>query len=163
MVSKKPLGERFDSSVGGLAERLSRRLSRRDALRTAIVGSAAGIAALTLGETPASAATFDCGPTRRCDNYYGNCPSGYSLCKGSSTSNCFNYQGYRCEWPSGYWVAASGFGKCNEGFYLCYDCIGPGGCTDWCTQLSGLICGNCCKPENVRAEQKRIQEQLAAS
>jgi hypothetical protein len=60
-------------------------------------------------------------------------------------------------------VAASGFGKCGEGFYLCYDCIGPGGCRDWCTQLSNLICGGCCTPEDVRAEQKRIQEQLAAS
>ncbi len=161
-MARKHLGERFDDGVGDLAERVSRRLSRRAAMRTVFVGGAAGLAALTLGENPASATTFDCGRTPRCSGCAGNCPSGYSLCKGSSTGNCFNKEGFRCEWPSGSWVAASGFGKCNEGFYLCYDCIGPGGCYDWCTCLSNLICGNCCTPEELREEQKRIQQELAA-
>jgi hypothetical protein len=160
-MTRKSLGETFDNGVSSIAERLSRRLSRRAALKTAVVGSATGIAALTLGQLPAQAVTFDCGPTRRCSGCAGGCPSGYSLCKGSSTSNCFNNQGFRCEWPSGYWVAASGFGKCNEGFYLCYDCKGSSGCPGWCTCLSNLICGPCCTPTDLQQEWKRIQQALA--
>jgi hypothetical protein len=145
-----------------MTERISRRLSRRDALKTAVVGGAAGIAALTLGQLPAQALTFDCGPTRRCNGCPANgCPSGYSLCKGSSTSNCFNNQGFRCEWPGGSWVAARGGGKCGEAFYVCYDCIGSSGCPGWCTCLSGQICGQCCTPADVQQEWKRLQHELA--
>src|ERR1700680_1248948 len=159
----KRFGAEFDTRVNNVAERATRRITRRNALRTAVVGGAAGIAALSIGQSPASAIAFDCGPTRRCGGCPTNgCPGGYSLCKGSSTSTCFNYQGYRCEWPSGYWVAARGGGRCNEGFYICYDCKGPGGCYDWCTCLSGLLCGKCCSRADVRQEQKRIQEALPA-
>jgi hypothetical protein len=154
---------RADDGVGHIAEHAYRTLSRRAVVRGGLVSGTAGLAALAIGERPAAAATCDCGPTSRCSGCRSTgCPSGYSLCKGSGTSNCFNNQGFRCEWPSGSWVACSGFGACHNGYQLCYDCIGPGGCAHWCTCLSSCICCNCCSPAEVRAEQKRIQEELAA-
>lgn len=164
----KSAGDKLDDAIGGLAERVSRRLTRRAALKSAIVGSAAGIAAIALGQQPAMAA-LDCGPTVNC-GYYGKtcpfagCPSGYSLCKYPSCNYPNqNWQGYNCEYSSGYWVAGSGYGNCHNGYYLCYDCVGSGGCYDWCTCLSGLICGQCCTPSELKEEQKRLQQELAGA
>ncbi len=124
--------------TGTIAERVARRMNRRDALRRAIVGGTTGLAALALGNSPAQATTCHCGPTRRCEKCPAvGCPHGYHLCKGSFTSNCFNSQGYRCEWPAGNWIACMGLGK-GLGYKVCYDCIGPGGCEGWCTCLVRL-------------------------
>lgn len=174
------VGDKFDTRVGELTEKITRRMSRRDALRTAVVGGAASIAALAVGQRPAEARALtscDCGPTYRCGHYghscpsYG-CPSGYDLCKnGSAYCSCdqghYNVQGYCCEYSSGSWVACNNGGTCGAGYRLCYDCHCPSGCTYsgcryWCTCLSACICCNCCTKEQVRAEMKRLQKELAA-
>ncbi|HEY3907525.1 MAG TPA: hypothetical protein VGM14_26710 [Streptosporangiaceae bacterium] len=144
--------------AGPIAERVARRMNRRDALRRVIVGGTTGLAALALGNSPAQASTCHCGPTRRCEKCPAvGCPHGYHLCKGSFTSNCFNSQGYRCEWPAGNWIACTGLGK-GLGYKVCYDCIGPGGCEAWCTCLTACICCHCASPADIRAEQQRLQQ-----
>jgi hypothetical protein len=178
----KQLGGQLDATVSMTAERTMRRLTRRDALRAAIVSGVAGIAAVTLGQSPAWASTpscsscpstgldrYCCGPTYRCGHYgatcpSAGCPSGYSLCKNSSTAYCscaqkhYNSQGYCCVYSSGSWIACNGAGKFGNGYYICYDCKGgPGGCNEWCTCLSACFCCNCTTPADVRAEQRRIQ------
>ena len=151
-------GQQFDTTVGDLAERVVRRVSRRDALRNVVIGSATGIAALAVGERPALAEACVCGPTRRCDGCpHHGCPKDHHLCKGSFTSDCFNRQGYRCEWPRGTWIACMGIGK-GYGYKVCYDCIGKGGCHKWCTCLSRCVCCECLTGKDVRAEQQRLQQ-----
>ena len=156
-------GTRLDSKVGELAERTTRAVTRRQAVRTVLVGGATGIASLAVGVDPALASCAgNCGPTRRCSNCRPHrCPSGYVLCKGSSTSNCFNYQGYRCEWPAGHWTACTGLGR-GYGYKICQDCIGPGGCRYWCTCLTECKCCNCTTQAEVVAEQHRVQELMHA-
>lgn len=142
---------------GTFAERVARSMNRRDALRRAIVGGTTGLAALAVGSSPADAATCTCGPTRRCSHCPEiGCPPKYHLCKGSFTSNCFNSQGFRCEWPSGNWIACMNLGK-GLGYRVCYDCIGSAGCEGWCTCLSACICCHCASPADIRAEQLRSQ------
>jgi hypothetical protein len=150
-------GDRFDARVGILAERVVRRVSRREALRGVVLGGSAGLAAVAVGQRPAMAAECNCGPTRRCAGCPDvGCPEDYRLCKGSFTSDCFNKQGYRCEWPQGTWIACMGAGN-GYGYRICYDCIGKAGCSGWCTCLSGCICCHCQTIADVRAEQHRIQ------
>jgi hypothetical protein len=158
-------GASLDTRIGGVAERAVRRLSRRDALRGAVVGGTAGLAALSLGQSPAEARAKAkvcvCGPTRRCSGCPGTgCPHGKHLCKGSTSSNCFNRQGYRCEWPNGTWIACMNIGN-GYGYKICYDCIGKSGCKDWCTCLSQCICCHCMTVTDLRAEQHRIQSEAA--
>jgi hypothetical protein len=148
---------RSSGKPGSLAERVARRMSRRDALRRVVIGGTTGLAALAVGTSPAQAQTCTCGPTRRCAKCPDvGCPSGYHLCKGSFSSDCFNAQGYRCEWPSGNWIACMGLGK-GLGYKVCYDCIGASGCEGWCTCLTKCICCNCSSPADIRAEQHRLQ------
>jgi hypothetical protein len=153
-------GANMDARIGGVAERAARRLSRRDALRGAVFSGTAGLAAVSLGQRPdinKKAVYCDCGPTRRCSGCPGaGCPSGYHLCKGSASSGCINYQGYRCEWPNGTWIACMNVGK-GYGYKICYDCINRSGCRDWCTCLSQCICCDCESVADLRAEQKRMQ------
>jgi hypothetical protein len=161
-MSWKQAGERFDSRVGDLAERVARRVSRRTALRSAVLGGTVGVASLAIGERPALADDCHCGPTRRCRGCREHgCPHGHHLCKGSFTSDCFNVQGYRCEWPRGMWIACMGIGR-GHGYRVCYDCIGKAGCRHWCTCLSHCVCCHCRTASDVRAEQHRI-EQLTES
>lgn len=151
-------GERFDARVGDIAERIARRVSRRDAVRGVVLGGTAGLASLAVGERPAQAASCYCGPTRRCAHCPEvGCPHDYRLCKGSFTSDCFNSQGYRCEWPQGTWIACMGLGK-GYGYRVCYDCINKSGCSDWCTCQSRCVCCNCQTVADVRAEQHRVQQ-----
>lgn len=146
----------MDERIGLVTERVVRKVNRRDALRRVVVGGATGLAALAVGASPAQAAGCDCGPTRRCANCPGvGCPPHHHLCKGSFTGHCFNRQGYRCEWPSGSWIACMNLGK-GLGYKVCYDCIGHGGCKDWCTCLSECICCGCSTPADVKAEQRRL-------
>lgn len=156
-MSWRRTGERFDARVGDIAERVTRRVSRRDALRGVLVGGATSLAALAAGESPAQAAECTCGPTRRCSGCPDvGCPKDYHLCKGSFSSDCFNTQGYRCEWPQGTWIACMGLGK-GLGYRVCYDCIGKSGCSGWCTCESKCVCCDCRTVADVRAEQHRIQ------
>jgi hypothetical protein len=146
----------LDDRIGALSEQVARRVSRRDALRRAVLGGTTGLAALAVGASPAQASTCVCGPTRRCSGCPDvGCPPGKHLCKGSFTGDCFNNQGYRCEWPHGTWIACTGLGK-GLGYKVCYDCIGVSGCKDWCTCLSDCICCGCGSPADVRAEQRRL-------
>jgi len=157
-MSWKRAGERLDARVGDLAERVVRRVSRRDALRGVLVGGTAGMASLALGERPALADTCVCGPTRRCHGCPDvGCPRGYHLCKGSFTGDCFNTQGYRCEWPQGTWIACMGLGK-GYGYRVCYDCIHRDDCPGWCTCMSNCICCDCLTVSDVRSEQHRVQQ-----
>ena len=151
-------GTRLDARVGSAAERAARRLGRRTALRGAVVTGTAGLASLSLGQRPSIAPeACQCGPTRRCSGCPGTgCPPGHRLCKGSFSSDCFNGQGYRCEWPSGTWIACMNMGK-GYGYKVCYDCIGPAGCRDWCTCLSQCVCCSCRTVADLRAEQQRLQ------
>src|ERR1700684_1931828 len=156
-MSIKRLPASLDARIGTMAERVVRRVSRRDALRGVGLGGTAGVAALALGQRPAWAATCECGPTRRCARCPEvGCPSGYHLCKGSFTSNCFNNQGFRCVWPQGEWIACMNIGK-GFGYRVCYDCINKSGCKDWCTCLSECICCDCETAHDVKSEQHRIQ------
>jgi hypothetical protein len=152
-------GERLDARIGEVAERAARRLSRRDALRGTVMSGTAGLAALSLGEKPSLAEPEFCwcGPTRRCARCPGTgCPRGYHLCRGSFRSKCFNRQGFRCEWPAGRWIACMNLGR-GYGYKVCYDCIGSGGCRDWCTCLSKCVCCGCTTVADLRAEQHRLQ------
>jgi len=161
----KKLGESFDTRIASAAEQVTRRITRRNALRTALVGGAIGISELAIGQSPAwaDACTANCGPTRRCSGCpSAGCPSGYSLCRGSSTSTCFNSQGYRCEWPSGEWVACSGLGSFGHGIKICYDCIHGSACASWCTCLSACICCNCVSAADIKAEQQRLNSLVAS-
>jgi hypothetical protein len=158
----RQLGSAFDARISQMTERATRRMSRRNVLRTAFVGGAASIAAISIGETPAlaldSQCAANCGPTRRCtaECHRHGCPNGYMRCKGSFTSNCFNNQGYRCEWPTGQWIACTGLGHGN-GYKICKDCIGPGGCPDWCTCLTTCLCCHCTTAADFKKEQQRVQ------
>ncbi len=157
MIRRRP-GRSLDERIGSVTERVARTVNRRDALRRAIIGGTTGLAALAVGASPArAAAACDCGPTRRCSNCPGaGCPPRHHLCKGSFTSHCFNVQGYRCEWPSGSWIACMNLGQ-GLGYKVCYDCIGATGCRHWCTCLSECICCHCTSPADIRAEQRRLQ------
>ncbi|HVB44029.1 MAG TPA: hypothetical protein VNF47_15180 [Streptosporangiaceae bacterium] len=162
-MSRKKPGAGIDERIGAFTERAARRLSRRDAVRRVIVGGTTGLAALAMGASPAQASTCVCGPTRRCARCPAvGCPPGHHLCRGSFRSHCFNSQGYRCEWPSGSWIACMNLGK-GLGYKVCYDCIGAGGCREWCTCLSACICCHCAGVADIRAEQHRVQhaEQLS--
>jgi hypothetical protein len=156
-MSRGRPGARIDDRIGALTERVARRMSRRDALRRVIIGGTTGLAAVAAGQSPAQASTCVCGPTRRCSGCPDvGCPPGHHRCKGSFSGNCFNYQGYRCEWPQGTWIACMGLGR-GLGYKVCYDCIGATGCVDWCTCLSDCICCGCRGAADVRAEQHRLQ------
>jgi len=160
-VAWKQFSSSFDARVSQMTERAIRRMSRRNILRTVFVGGAAGIAAISIGETPALAADADCarhcGPTSRCSRCRSTeCPHGYVVCKGSRTGDCFNKEGYRCEWPQGYWIACTGLGY-GYGYKICKDCIFRDRCSDWCTCLTECLCCNCRTAEDFREEQHRIQ------
>lgn len=164
----RDVGNKLDDQVAGIAERLVRRLSRRDALRTGVLGGAGAVAALAIGERPASATPRGCycGPTYHCHHWGNSCPDhgcprdGFVLCKNDgSYCSCrgggHNTQGYCCEYASGYWVACSGLCK-GYGYRLCYDCK-RASCTYWCTCVSAINCCNCTGPEDFRKEQARVQ------
>jgi hypothetical protein len=155
----RQFGSSFDARINQMAERATRRMSRRNILRTVFVSGAASIAAISIGETPALAddCTRHCGPTsrcRRCRPTY--CPHGYVLCKGSLRSDCFNNEGYRCEWPQGLWIACTGLGH-GYGYRICKDCIFRDRCSDWCTCLTDCVCCTCRTAEDFKAEQLQIQ------
>lgn len=159
----KGLGTRFDTRVEKGAERITRRINRRDALRTAILTGAATVGAIALGQRPAYATITcpdKCGPSPLCaagSCPYTGCPSGYVLC----TDPPYECNGY-CTYSSGSWVHCKGYGTCGYGYTLCQDCK-PNNSCHICICISGVICGQCCTPAQVRAEQKRIQELAAAS
>jgi hypothetical protein len=158
-MTRRQLGSSFDARINQMAERATRRMSRRNILRTVFVGGAASIAAVSIGETPAFAddCTRRCGPTSQCLRCRPTeCPHGYVLCKGSFTGDCFNHEGYRCEWPHGLWIACTGLGH-GYGYRICKDCIFRDRCRDWCTCLTDCVCCSCRTAEDFKAEQLQMQ------
>ncbi len=155
----RQFGSSFDARVSQMTERAARRMSRRNILRTVFVSGAASIAAISIGETPALAADCagHCGPTPRCKGCRPTeCPHGYILCKGSPSGDCFNKEGYRCEWPRGLWIACTGLGH-GYGYKICKDCIFRHRCRDWCTCLTECVCCHCKTAADFKEEQYRIQ------
>ena len=153
----RQFGSSFDARVSQMTERATRKMSRRNILRTVFVSGAAGMAAISIGETPALASDCagNCGPTPRCGNCrHTECPYGYILCKGSPSSDCFNKEGYRCEWPSGMWIACTGLGH-GYGYKICKDCISRHRCRDWCTCLTECLCCHCKTAADFKEEQHR--------
>jgi hypothetical protein len=157
-MTRSQFGSSFDTRISRMAERASRRMSRRNILRTVFVGGATGIAAISIGETPAFAddCTRHCGPTSRCKRCRATeCPHGYVVCKGSVVGHCFNDEGYRCEWPAGLWIACTGLGH-GYGYRICKDCIFRHRCNDWCTCLTDCLCCNCKSAADLKAEQLQM-------
>jgi len=162
------LGDKIDTGVARVAERIARTMTRRDALRRGVLGGITGMAALAVGARPAMAVTCTCGPTYNCAHWGASCtccgcPSGYVLCKNdgsycSCSGGHYNSQGYCCEYSSGYWVACNGIccGSGCNGYRLCYDCKAST-CQEWCTCLSQEFCCQCATPEEVAKEQARTQ------
>lgn len=163
----KEFGAGFDARVGSMAERATRILTRRAALRAGMVTGAAGVAAITLGESPALALKYSpgCGPTVRCRGCHAQgCPTGYELCL--EKYDCFHKLSNKrphccfCEWPQGKWIAAEHLGKFGHGIQICYDCVKPphhaAQCAHWCTCLGECICCNCTTTADVRAEMSRL-------
>lgn len=160
MAKWKDLGSAIDSRVGRGTERLSRSINRRGALRAAVLTGATTMGAIALGQRPAFATVTcpsKCGPSPLCSATCPGvgCPSGYSLCKNPPTS-CNGY----CEWSTGSWVHCQGYGTCGNGYTLCQDCKPTNSC-NICICVSQVICGQCCTPQQVHAEQKRIDQILA--
>jgi len=158
-MTQRQFGSSFDTRINQMAERATRRMSRRNILRTVFVGGATSIAAISIGETPALAddCTRHCGPTSRCKRCRPTeCPRGYVLCKGSFSGDCFNNEGYRCEWPHGYWIACTGLGH-GYGYRICKDCIFRHRCNDWCTCLTDCVCCSCKTAADFKAEQLQMQ------
>lgn len=160
-MAGRQFGSSFDARISRMTERATRRMSRRNILRTVFVSGAASIAAISIGETPALALDADCarhcGPTSRCSRCRPTeCPHGYLLCKGSFSGDCFNDEGYRCEWPHGYWIACTGLGH-GYGYKICKDCKFRDRCRDWCTCLTDCVCCHCKTAKDFKEEQLRIQ------
>lgn len=166
----KELGARFDARLGRGAERIVRKIDRRTALRSGILGGAATIGAIVLGQNPASAARpnsvrcpQECGPSPLCSSGcpqgvgQAGCPPNHTLCKKPSV--CGNKA---CDYYDGSWVHCEGYGPCGMGYTLCQDCKPNGNC-HICICISGVACSGCCTPSDVIAEQRRIQAALAVA
>lgn len=157
-MTSKDLGKRFDARLGKGSEGFTRRISRRDAARTAILSAVATAGALALGQRPAFATVTcpdRCGPSPRCSSGCPSptgCPPGRSLCKAPTCG---------CEWTNGSWVHCQGYGTCGHGFTLCQDCHNSS--CNICICISGILCGNCCSPADILAEQERLQKLAAAA
>jgi hypothetical protein len=161
----KGLGENFDTGVGKVSEKVNRRLSRRNALRAGVVSTVAGIAAVALGQSPASAYKYSpgCGPTKSCKGCHlpDGCPKGYELClKKWACKNDYSKKCCYCEWPGGIWESGHNLGKGGHGFTLCFDCVkkphDATTCKTWCTCESECFCCNCVSAEDVRQEMHRL-------
>ena len=150
----------LDRQLSLLAESVARRLNRRRFFVSAAKGVVATVAALTLGQVTGIKRAFanlgccdgtDCGTTYgfACPNtIYPGCPSECTIC--TSADRCLR----GCPHPSGYWTC-NGLGTCQNGWTYCTDCKCPR-CDQTCTCASLCHCCNCCTPQDVAAEMKRL-------
>jgi hypothetical protein len=157
-------GSDLDKRLMAVSALAARRLSRRLLLGRILRGSAvafAGLAAGSLGTLlnggDGEATTFHCG------NWWPNSRSGSPQCNGCPSNGCsFGHVRCRkgqcpgCIYPSGYWVAANGLGKCGMGYRLCWDCHSPSSCRI-CTCLSTTLCLNCCSAAEVEAQTREVE------
>ena len=160
--------EDFDKQTSILSEQIARSLSRRRVLATSVKVTVAAVAGATVGTFLNSKAAFaanctcnwyggsgnaNCPGTSGCNPSGGNiCPTGCTPC----TSSDYCRSGYyACIYAGGYWVSCTGLGNCGAGSRECADCKCPN-CSHVCTCLSNCICCNCCTPQQVEAEMRRL-------
>lgn len=159
--------DQLDERTSRLTESVARAVSRRRVLVRTAKGIAATIAGVTLGQLIAVRNAF--ADSCSCNWYGGSgnancpswphpcpwgqgCPSGCSVC--TSSDVCRNGV-YYCNYAGGSWGTCYG-GKCGNGHYVCTDCKCPN-CSYVCTCLSQeFYCGNCCTPQEVEAEMRRL-------
>ena len=161
--------ERSRILLEGLARQLDRRAFLDRALRTGFA-LAAGLALGTTQVVEVLAANGNCKactyPYGRTCNHLGypcpssfSCPSGCKACK--STDGC---DGYGCIYSAGYWLV-TGCGVCGVGTRRCSDCVCPSTvpclATTVCGCRSGCNCCNCCSPQDVAREMKRVASERA--
>ena len=161
-MNLRDVGQELDEKVLAASASMARMLSRRSLLARALQGSAATLAALTMGTMTGVKDSFATTCTH-CGNWFGSgcsgcspqcsgcpsngCPSGRSICKAG--------QCRPCEYSNGYWVACSGGGICGGAFKLCYDCKNSS--CGVCTCLSSWLCTGCCSAADVRETMAAIQ------
>lgn len=151
-----------DKQISIWAESIARLMQRRKFLAQGLKGVGAAAAAIAIGSFAgvrhafAQTCTCDWAFSGQCTGsgpYEDDCPSGCTIC--TSSDNCSGW----CNWSSGAWVSCNGFGSCGNGYRMCIDCKCPN-CSDVCTVLTGIICGNCCTKqqleESLRATLTRL-------
>jgi hypothetical protein len=169
--------ENFDEQVSTFTEGVARSLSRRRVLVTSAKVAAVTVAGATLGifvnikDAFASTCTChwyggsgnaNCPSHPGCNGINGVCPSGCSICVCAvwQNNNCVQegcvIPGYGCNYPNGSWVSCTGQGTCGNGQRVCVDCKCPN-CSYVCTCLSSCVCCNCCTPQQVEDEMRRLR------
>ncbi len=150
------------------SEAFARAISRRGFVQKGVKGAFATIAGLSIGSLinvkSAFAVTCTChwACGRQCSSigtgtYSQYCPSGCSTCVPSSGCyNCTVGGANLCPYSDGSWTSCTGLGTCQAGYRICRDCT-CGSCNNACTVLSSVICGNCCSPQQVEAEMRRLR------
>lgn len=162
--------DEFDKQVSILSEAIVRSMSRRRMLGTTVKGTIITLAGASLGVFTGLRDAFAAGCSCNWYNGSGNancpswpnpcngggviCPSGCSPC--TSSDVCRDSQGYYCNYPSASWTSCTGQGRCGNGYKICVDCKCPN-CSYVCTCLSNCICCNCCRPEDVEIEMRRLK------
>jgi hypothetical protein len=147
-------GQDLDERVLAASASMARMLNRRTMLVRILQGSAATVAALTVGTLSGVRDAFAVTCTH-CGRWFGTgcsgcspecsgcpsngCPSGRAVCKHPTCG---------CDYANGYWVACSGGGRCGGAFRLCYDCRNSS--CNICTCLTIWLCTGCCSAAEVR-------------
>jgi hypothetical protein len=156
------LVENVDQKLSEVGEALARQLSRRALIFTGIKGTAAAMAAISVGSLTqlkvAYAQNCSCdytgtnGPCANCPS--SGCPSGYSPCDNSHCSLC-------CV-GGAYWIIPNCVCGACQGWYDCWDCW-TGTCNQAhvCVCRSSCVCSGCCSPADVAAEYNRLYGQAA--
>ncbi|PRX98063.1 hypothetical protein [Allonocardiopsis opalescens] len=159
--------DKIDKYIADASDQTARRISRREGLSKMLRGTAAVLAGVAAGQivSPSAAAAQSCscvpprgvycsgcpsGPEQR------GCPSGYAVC--TTSSGCSP-----CIYASGYWTACTGQGSGGHGYRVCYDCWRNSSCGTTCGCLSGVLCGGCRTPADVRAVMASVEQEAQLS
>jgi hypothetical protein len=162
----KDFGQELDERVLAASASMARVLHRRTMLVRILQGSAATVAALTVGTFTGVKDSFAAVSCSHCGRWFGHgcsgcspecsgcpangCPSGRSVCKRGQCGPC--------EYSDGEWVACTGGGRCGGAFRLCWDCKNRA--CNVCTCLSVWLCTGCCSEADVR---ETMAQALAAA
>jgi hypothetical protein len=163
--------DEFDRHLSNFTESVARSISRRQIMTRTVKGVIVTVAGTALGTLVNMKAAFAVSCT--CDWYGGSgnancpshpgcggagCPSGCTPCTGDHSKGIYNCNNgyYSCGWISGSWVSCTGLGICGNGSRICTDCKCPD-CSYVCTCLSQCTCCNCCTPQDVEQEMKRLK------
>jgi hypothetical protein len=153
----------LETRVRWTLESMGRSLDRRHFLSGALHAGTALAAGIALGSLNVARVLADNTGCKACTLMYGQtclslgyycpsvtapqCPSGCTVCKQCSCSQC-------C-YAAGYWTV-TGCGSCGLGHRYCTDCRCPN-CAGGCTCRSLCTCCNCCSPQDVVIEMQRIR------